>query len=139
MSADLTPRQVASGILELLTPRPWLHDQETWLSAEFQEPVDLAAAENSDPECGTTMCVAGAACLVAGLTLRDSLNRIEYRVRDGIYERLTPAELARPLLGLNDKQADYLFYAADDQQALDFLRLLAAADDPSTVTVPDDL
>jgi len=67
---------------------------------EHPRKFDMGIYYDKD-ECGTTMCIAGTACYLAGLAMED--------LAIGCGEGTFFGE-ARKLLGLNEEQANKLFY-----------------------------
>jgi hypothetical protein len=109
---DKTPEQVARAyeLLDFLKEHPDEHDQASWIgywgdAFALKTPVNAARALN---ERGTTACVAGWTCLLAG----DEFVDIE-RVAFPGGTALVPAR-ACSLLGLDADEAQALFYVADD-------------------------
>ncbi|QPO16584.1 hypothetical protein SEA_TELAVIV_98 [Mycobacterium phage TelAviv] len=112
-----TPLEMAKIVLDWAEKHPDNHDQDTW-------------GYRGDTECGTTMCIAGTACVVdpntevrwLGLSMHNMV-----RVR-GKRTATTAIEIrAADLLGLDEEQAAHLFFDANNKEALDLLRWHIAA------------
>ncbi|AGT20726.1 hypothetical protein PBI_DYLAN_96 [Mycobacterium phage Dylan] len=112
-----TPLEMAKIVLDWAEKHPDNHDQDTW-------------GYRGDTECGTTMCIAGTACVVdpntevrwLGLSMHNTV-----RVR-GKRTATTAIEIrAADLLGLDEEQAAHLFFDTNNEEALDFLRWHIAA------------
>lgn len=127
---------MAAAVLELLESNPRRHRQSIWVCpADSMQVVSLADVMD-EPECGTTMCVAGGAVLLSGATLDVGPTEILRVGDDGERKPINMRRAAKDLLGLTPLQAEYLFFHTSESTALEFLRRLAATDDPSTVKVP---
>ncbi|AER47527.1 hypothetical protein CL96_gp101 [Mycobacterium phage Firecracker] len=111
-----TPLEMAKIVLDWAEKHPDNHDQDTW-------------GYRGDTECGTTMCIAGTACVVdpntevrwLGLSMHNMVQVRGARTTTAIEIR------AADLLGLDEEQAARLFFDANNKEALDLLRWHIAA------------
>lgn len=108
-----------------LVLHPEQHDQNTWVNTHGET---ITPDEQPDMSCGTTACAAGWTVLLNGerfadygTVLADTSNPSAYRqhvYRDGAFTlRLVVSvpERAQQILGLNDQQAEQLFYLERDK------------------------
>jgi hypothetical protein len=131
----LYKRDVAQKILDLFDLNPDLHDQAAWFSIDMDSgATELPpAGEVEEYDCGTTMCVAGAACHVTGYTLRPAALVTKDGVDCGHLE-----DTARRVMGLARHQADWLFASSrTPDEVYDTLTLIADGGHP-TFTDADD-
>ncbi|AXH69202.1 hypothetical protein SEA_RYADEL_105 [Mycobacterium phage Ryadel] len=111
-----TPLEMAKIVLDWAEKHPGHHDQNSW-------------GYRGDTECGTTMCIAGTACVVDpntevrwfSLSMRNMVKVRGARTTTAIEIR------AADLLGLDEEQAEHLFFDTNNKEALDFLRWHIAA------------
>lgn len=97
-------------VLDAIEAKPAAHDQ--WL---------FVANNPYDPECGTTMCIAGHAAIESGkYRLGGPMNRSFIDVETG--ESADIERIAMELLGLTREQAGDLFYTMSNAEALEKLR-----------------
>jgi hypothetical protein len=122
---------VAQQILDLFDQYPRLHRQSRWFDSgsnpDGTERQELPpAGPEVDYPCGTTMCVAGAACHVTGYTLHAGA----FVSKDG--ENGEPIyRAARIEMGLTTRQADWLFDAdRTNSEVKTTLRTIAAGGHP---------
>lgn len=108
-----THREIAAAALDLLDTHPELHDQTSWIEPRG----DSAFDERGEPECGTTMCSAGAVVYVLdGPQAVLDTHHMEF------------PSVAGKALGLDCHERQALFFCAEDQAARDALRALADGD-----------
>lgn len=94
-------KSLAQQIVDFIIENPEKHNQDVF----FQE-----------TDCGTTMCIAGAAIMIAyGITSGDKLYA-------------DPEDIAAPLLGLDSREAARLFYTAENERALNATMAIASGD-----------
>lgn len=133
---DMTPRQVACGVLGLLEPRPRMHDQREWFWARDGGWYDLEAVKRLEADGSVLMDMTAAACLVAGMSLRYTNGLLQIRLPDGSVPstrrdyRFVDA-YAIELLAIPDDQRHLACAITDNLEALEFLRHLANPDDPT--------
>ncbi|QWS68222.1 hypothetical protein SEA_VANLEE_105 [Gordonia phage VanLee] len=107
---------LATEVLSSIRLNPAMHGQPEW--AHSEEPT-------VDPGCGTTLCVAGWACYLAG-------DSIDWRKTTGgkyLAHTVTLPDnsqeeipvRAKDLLGLDGDDASLLFYASSEQRAVQLL------------------
>ncbi|URM87874.1 hypothetical protein SEA_IDERGOLLASPER_103 [Mycobacterium phage Idergollasper] len=111
-----TPLEMARIVLDWAEKHPDNHDQGTW-------------GYRGDTECGTTMCIAGTACVVDPNTeVRWLILSMHNMVKVRGARTTTAIEIrAADLLGLDEEQAAHLFFDTNNKEALDFLRWHIAA------------
>lgn len=115
-------KELLKNTLDLINAKPETHDQSNWV---LVEPSTV---------CGTTMCFAGHAAVLAGVEIPDPKKHEVadwYVGKNGEYlnwkqadkvdfsARRPVAEFARDALGLNSEQADYLFGPELDREDLE--------------------
>lgn len=105
-------RTTAQLILDQITEYPETHDQD-----DFE---DVSEFRN----CATKRCVAGWAVHFNGYKVTNVVNFDTY---DAV------ADLGRQLLGLDQDEAEWLFYRASNETAAEAVRQLAAGE---KVTIP---
>lgn len=104
-------------ILAQVTAHPETHDQSTWVE--------------TSPYCGTTRCAAGwAVALSKGENEGDYDFRRRYVRERNLHFGWSYGNVGQHLLGIDDDQADALFYGADDAEAVELIREYAAGGDP---------
>jgi hypothetical protein len=104
--AKLNP-EAAQRVLDFIVANPEVHSQSAWYKVPEGYGRPLAphnAASREKPRCGTTLCVAGAACHVFGYTLTAGNQAVS---PDGRYELID--EVAQRLLGLTAPLQSWLF------------------------------
>lgn len=111
----------AQEILDYLRANPEKHNQNSWvdtgLEDEYGDPIRVVTDQNF---CGTTMCVAG-----TSVWLKGGINRLnDY----GCYGSRFDNEGSYNL-GLNENEANALFYEANNSEALELLIAVAAGDE----------
>ncbi|AVI04128.1 hypothetical protein SEA_JANGDYNASTY_97 [Mycobacterium phage JangDynasty] len=111
-----TPLEMAKIVLDWAEKHPGHHDQNSWGS-------------RGDTDCGTTMCIAGTACVVDPNTeVRWFSLSMHNMVKVRGARTTTAIEIrAADLLGLDEEQAAHLFFDTNNKEALDFLRWHIAA------------
>jgi hypothetical protein len=102
--------EVAQQVLDLFDQYPHLHYQREWYTPgtdpDGTQREDLPPAGTAgDYPCGTTMCVAGAACHVTGYTLHIGA----FVSKDGRDDGVPVYQAARTEMGLTPGQARWLF------------------------------
>lgn len=107
---NITPetQAMAQRVLDYIHEHPEQHDQKQFFGASY--------------DCGTTMCIAGTALF------------LEYGIQSdsAFYQRdfgLTFTDVAGPLLGLDENEADDLFYKMDNEIAVQMLKCIIAGDE----------
>lgn len=95
-------KELAQKILDQITEHPETHDQDTW--------------ENVFGECGTTYCIAGWA---VAFNARSTEDRSTYQARILLADELGLtahwSTLGQELLGLDDQEAEDLFYSGTEE------------------------
>lgn len=108
-------RELFQKIHEVITLHPEQHDQGAW--------------EESDLTCNTTRCVAGwAITLTTGQPVysrRDALHPATLTLGKRPGKRPGIPSIAGELLGLNDAEADVLFYRTGSDKARDVVKAFA--------------
>lgn len=149
-------RAIATKVRTFFEHNPRAHDQGAWFEtnnasvidtghtddcegAATHAPVLMRSVEDMDGvSCGTTMCVAGAACLAAGYILRTGgphpggydLTYLSHAVHpSNPTKRLPIGRVARGLLDLTPEEAHALFHEATDAEALHMIGSLADTGD----------
>lgn len=101
--------ELAYKVLDAINAHPANFDMDTWVRAPYDRPtVDLQQLTSS--ECGTTACFAGWAVALSGYQLTRDREIVKAN-------RMIPTSLpvfAAELLGLNDEQANDLFYVDNE-------------------------
>lgn len=88
------------------------------------------------PGCGTTMCIAGTACHLAGLEFRFEKSRLRPTERaDRLTDGSWVEHRAAVLMGLQDDEAHALFHTYDHDKVLKHLNCIieTAQDEPAVV------
>ena len=111
----------AQEILDYLRANPEKHDQTSWFDTGLDDkdgdPVEFVTDDNF---CGTTMCVAG-----TSVWLKGGISKLnEYSRLDVLFEHEGACNL-----GLNNREAEALFFGAGNSEALDLLSAVAAGDE----------
>lgn len=120
--------ELAQKVKAAVTAKPEAWNQHTWASVPIGDftmpPSEYEEGEGLNLSCGTTMCLAGWTCHLAGEKIdwtatedgRDG-TRTAYRLKSGeiIEDRATE------LLGIDIDDAGYLFHTYDSEMALDHL------------------
>ncbi|MGW1001768.1 hypothetical protein [Streptomyces sp. NPDC002520] len=108
-----TPAEVAAAVLDAIERRRDAFRMNEW----FYQPQHRALLPSDEPDCGTTMCIAGWAAHVTGWTLYNSLHAI----KDG--ESRLIESVATDALGLDCETNEIFWWPGDD--ALSRLREIA--------------
>ncbi|QMP84435.1 hypothetical protein HUN42_00057 [Streptomyces phage Dagobah] len=104
-------RELFQKIHEVITLHPEQHDQSVW--------------EEPDPTCGTTRCVAGwAITLTTGKPVYGK-GYVLHPATLALGKRPGVPSIAGELLGLNDAEADVLFYRTGSDKARDVVKAFA--------------
>lgn len=125
----LKHRALANQVLVNILLEPEKHNQRSWGMFDLQEDVPLE-------QCATTACVAGHAALMTGnASFNLDENHIGYIVDLKLNEQATEKFgvdendffwLGKKLFGLNKNDAALLFYATNNDQAVQALAYIAA-------------
>jgi hypothetical protein len=99
------PAERVKLVLAQIDATPELWDQGVWMA---------------HTQCGTTACVAGWACLLAGADPTEELSWEDTYVRLGDRTEDVPV-LAAELLGLSGAQAEALFWETNTREDLDMV------------------
>lgn len=109
-------RELAAKTAELIRMHPEHHNQNSWSNSN--DDVIITSHENLG--CGTTMCAAGWASLAAGAHVDTSCDLAT------LGENVQSIEvMGRLVLGLEEREADKLFYTTTEHNVLIALDHLA--------------
>ena len=99
-----TPAAVAAAVLDAIERQPNTLSMGEW----YHHPQSLALLPSAEPDCGTTMCVAGWAAHVTGWTLTNDHDA----AKDG--QTQTIEFVATQALGLDEDTNDLFWDPAED-------------------------
>lgn len=113
------------AVFDYLIKNPEAHDQSLW--AHFGTAYSVLMPSPEPVHCGTTMCIAGAACHLAGYALMQGRNRAVFAYRHGDKTGIgyDVEQLGAVLLDLPEDEAGVLFETMNEAYALGRLDLLA--------------
>lgn len=120
---DLTPQQLAGKILDQIESKPLTFDMQAWV-ANQEDIVDWRTGDFTG-ECGTTRCVAGWAVHFVAEGPEDALTTRTRVRREAGLPSASWMIVGAHLLGLDARQAEYLFLEADERQAIAELKDIA--------------
>jgi hypothetical protein len=101
--------ELAWRVFDAINENPAHFDMDNWVRAPHDQPM-IGLDQLTSPECGTTACFAGWAVVLAGYQLTRDREIVKAN-------RMVPTPLpilAANLLGLNDEQAEDLFYVDNE-------------------------
>jgi hypothetical protein len=121
-------QQLANDIIDLLESTDTIHRQSRWFTRQITDDgddgVNTVLRPGDDPtECGTTLCIAGAACHLTGWTLKNQHSTLVYK--GDVFFSGDPASVAQTQLNLPTYIAEKLFYNTHNDSAMRLLYILA--------------
>lgn len=139
-------RKLFYQIADIIETYPEMHDQESWIENPVGEVSDSSIIyDGEEISCGTNQCIAGWAVIIenGGLTGVDEdevfhFNNGESLLFNSCYDDIdTVSSVAQTVLGLNDIEAENLFYTTEirDYELFDMPRVLREIGDGADVFV----
>lgn len=139
-------RKLFYQIADIIETYPERHNQETWIENTNREQSDSSIIyDGKKISCGTNQCIAGWAVIIenGGLTGVDQDEVFYFNNGDelplaSVYDDIdTVSSVAQTVLGLNDIEAQNLFYTTEirDYELFDMPRVLREIGDGAEVSV----
>lgn len=127
---ELTGSELAHEIKERILRDPDKHAQSFWFRHSDHSDTRVPASFAEKPECGTTLCVAGWAAVLNGYdvgysyTDRGVRHVFGFKEIQGVELKFEISELAADLLEIDENDADVLFTATTNDEAVEALSWL---------------